>query len=64
MLIPVRREINQLDNFAKLGQVLRGILNFLRPIANGIGLLGYLEDGITSSALMEAVVNLGHLWRL
>ena len=59
--IPVWRKVDQLDHLAKLGEILTGILNFLQAVANSVGLVDHLEDCVAHRALVEQVIDGGHV---
>lgn len=59
--IPERRERNQLDHLAKLGQVIGSLLAFLALQTDDISLVDDLEEGIADGRLKEGVVDVGHV---
>jgi hypothetical protein len=61
--IPIRSKIDQLDHLPKLCQILTRILDFLQSGPDCVCLVNDLEDRIAHGALMEQVIDPGHLGR-
>lgn len=53
-------EVDKIDHFAELGQLVDGGLHLLQLGADGIGLVHHIEEGIAQGGLEKDVIYVRH----